>query len=492
MRSTNLFRDFAKKWPQKKSTVAISSATNFLDPLKPVVVFPTGEFKNVERRERYQHSFLHHSQRLSFIQSRFKSSLSHSFGVKHQKGNENVNRQAQALVRWGEDAAPLFQPKRAVILTKMTRYEYERKLCERLSDKEFRDYLECKESDYYGLLERHKNHYFALDIVRKELLKRNIETRVVQRFHLDKAVVDWADVVFTAGGDGTYLLAANKFVNTSKPLIGVNTDPERSEGHLCLPKANSSADKFGDALQRLLEGDFCWKWKQRIQVTMSGGHSNDEPIELHDQQLIFPEHRFTEHIAEDEQIRVLKPSNGQSKVFPPRKLPCLALNEVFVGESLSSRVSYYEIATDTTPKEKQKSSGVTICTGTGSNSWHFHINHLTNTALGNILSIAKQVTGCDYPLNNEAMQEEIMNTFNSSLRFDPSDPHMAYTIRDPVKNACFDSEHVNGFTKKITIKSRMWDACLVIDGGMSFKFNNGAEATFEIAENNALRTVTFD
>lgn len=38
----------------------------------------------------------------------------------------------------------------------------------------------------------------------------------------------------------------------------------------------------------------------------------------------------------------------------------------------------------------------------------------------------------------------------------------------------------------------MWDACLVIDGGMSFKFNDGAVATFEIAENNALRTVTLD
>ena len=47
---------------------------------------------------------------------------------------------------------------------------------------------------------------------------------------------------------------------------------------------------------------FSWKWKQRIQVTMSGQHSNEAPVELHDQQLIFPEHRFTEHIGEDEQV----------------------------------------------------------------------------------------------------------------------------------------------------------------------------------------------
>ena len=47
---------------------------------------------------------------------------------------------------------------------------------------------------------------------------------------------------------------------------------------------------------------FRWRWRQRIQVTMSGQHINDDPIELHDQQLVFPEHRFTEHVGEDEQV----------------------------------------------------------------------------------------------------------------------------------------------------------------------------------------------
>lgn len=70
---------------------------------------------------------------------------------------------------------------------------------------------------------------------------------------------------------------------------------------------------------------------------MSGRHINDDPIELHDQQLVFPEHRFTEHIAEDEQVRILRKQIPERVRFPARKLPCLALNEVFVGESLSSR-----------------------------------------------------------------------------------------------------------------------------------------------------------
>ncbi|XP_059156165.1 NAD kinase 2, mitochondrial-like [Physella acuta] len=395
-------------------------------------------------------------------------------------------------LRLSEDVEPVFQPKRAVILTKMTRFEYERKLCQSMTDNEFKEYLNSKDSDYVGLLDRHKNHYAALDIVRKELLNANIETRIVHRFDLVQSVVDWADVVFTAGGDGTYLLAANKFINTSKPLIGINTDPERSEGHLCLPKVDYPATKFASALKKLLAGDFGWKWRQRIQVTMSGRHINDEPIELHDQQLIFPEHRFTEHIAEDEQVRVLKQNSNETMLFPTRTLPCLALNECFIGESLSSRVSYYEFSTDTIAKEKQKSSGVTICTGTGSSSWHFHINHLSLCSVQKVLSIANEVSGANFPVRDQALTETVMNSFNRSLRFDPSEPHMAYTIRDPIRNAVFNVERTSGFAKKITIRSRMWDACLVIDGGMSFKFNDGAVATFEIAENNALRTVTLD
>ena len=55
----------------------------------------------------------------------------------------------------------------------------------------------------------------------------NIETRILQRFDFNSKVIDWADAVFTAGGDGTYLLAASRFFNKDKPLIGLNTDPEK-------------------------------------------------------------------------------------------------------------------------------------------------------------------------------------------------------------------------------------------------------------------------
>lgn len=54
-----------------------------------------------------------------------------------------------------------------------------------------------------------------------------IETKVVTRPQFTNEILDWADAVFTAGGDGTFLDAASKIHNRDKPIIGVNTDPKR-------------------------------------------------------------------------------------------------------------------------------------------------------------------------------------------------------------------------------------------------------------------------
>lgn len=42
---------------------------------------------------------------------------------------------------------------------------------------------------------------------------------------------------------------------------------------------------------------------------------------------------------------------------------------------------------------------------------------------------------------------------------------------------------------RIEVKSRMFDACLVIDGGLSFAFNDGSTAILEINDEDALLTV---
>lgn len=75
-----------------------------------------------------------------------------------------------------------------------------------------------------------------------------------------------------------------------------------------------------------------------------------------------------------------------------RKYLIFLINKIFISIAcilFIYRVSYYEMKVDDEPHMKEKSSGITICTGTGSTSWHFHINQLSTDAVQNILSICK-------------------------------------------------------------------------------------------------------
>ena len=69
------------------------------------------------------------------------------------------------------------------------------------------------------------------------LEKAGVEIKIVKRNQeYTDEIVKWADMIVTTGGDGTFLMGASKILDKNKPVIGFNTDPTRSEGHLCLPK----------------------------------------------------------------------------------------------------------------------------------------------------------------------------------------------------------------------------------------------------------------
>lgn len=69
---------------------------------------------------------------------------------------------------------------------------------------------------------------------------------------------------------------------------------------------------------------------------------------------------------------------------------------------------------------------------------------------------------------------------------------MVYTIRDLLPTSPLDRSPLKprGLAQSIHVKSRCFDAALVIDGGVSFRFNDGTHALLEVKESDALRTVT--
>jgi len=386
-----------------------------------------------------------------------------------------------------------FRPKKAVILTKVSRYEFEKVRHEQLTEKQLEEELTARGSNY-AAVKHHHNIHKALEVaVAQTLENAGVETRTVKRFEYNDEVVKWADVIVTTGGDGTFLMGASKILNRGKPVIGINTDPARSEGHLCLPKHYSFNIK--EAVDLLLAGNFRWFFRKRLRITLIGDSVkiNQTPVELNDQQLQYPEYRYMDLMTETGCDHPFKEANSQTdSLETTRTLPILALNDIYIGESLSSRVSYLELQMDQDPVFKSRNSGLCIATGTGSTSWIFNINKLTHHAVESLLKITFETTR--FPLNwkDKRLVDSVTSKFNNQLVHDPESPVMCYTLRDPISVGTFPSpteSRPRGKAKKIAVKSKCFDACLVVDGSLSYKFNDGTKAVIEILEEDALRTV---
>ncbi|XP_062333683.1 NAD kinase 2, mitochondrial isoform X2 [Osmerus eperlanus] len=393
-----------------------------------------------------------------------------------------------------------FKPEKVAVVTKTTRYEFEqqRYRYSELTEEDLKQLLAMKGSSYSGLLERHNVHTRNVEHIVHSLQQEGVEVRVVKRGEYSEETVKWADAIISAGGDGTMLLVASKVFSRDKPVVGVNTDPERSEGHLCLPVHYTHS--FPEVLKKLRRGDFRWQWRQRIRLHLEGTGINPTPVDLHEQQLSLEQHNQAHRITTLQAQRCAVDGNPSK----PYLLPVRSLNEIFIGESLSSRgkfksfkphltlslhrASYYEMSVNDGPWEKQKSSGLSVCTGTGSKAWSYNINKLVEQAVEDVLRIGKAQTGLDIPLNQELIGK-VTEKYNESLVYSPEDGRMFYSIREPIVNRVFSNSRQRGFANRVCVRSRCWDACMVVDGGTSFEFNDGAIATITMSEEDQLRTV---
>ena len=127
------------------------------------------------------------------------------------------------------------------------------------------------------------------------------------------------DLVVSIGGDGTALSASHFLID--KPLLAVNSDPEKSEGAL----TTINIDELENKLEEIKSGNFKVEKLERVEVEINGKLQNP-----------------------------------------------LALNEVFIANEKAYLVSKYRIKLKHEGKvveEEQKSSGLIFSTGTGSTAW---------------------------------------------------------------------------------------------------------------------------
>ncbi|XP_021923434.1 NAD kinase 2, mitochondrial isoform X1 [Zootermopsis nevadensis] len=372
-------------------------------------------------------------------------------------------------------AIPSICLKRALLVSKVTRYELECKRYPDLKMAKLEATLRKQCFDYDVLLQHHNLHKEFEHRVRNIFNECGIETRIVNRSEYTQSNIDWADIIIPTGGDGTYLMAASRVSGNEKPVVGLNSDPSRSEGYLCLPVKYSENVK--EAVDKLLKGEFEWMFRSRIRITLHGENLCATPFELHEHVI----HPSYSELERKKQSLPLSSMNVTSEV-----LPVLALNEVYMGESLSSRVSYFGLSLDNGAWTKVKSSGLCVSTGTGSTSWHISINRITEQSVAEVLKLL----GMSH--RDPGLVKQVTDEFNQNLVFNCEDKRMTYTVRDLISAGVWPDPkglEPRGFANKIEVKSRCFDGGLVIDGGVFFRFNEGTTATLEIHKSDALRTV---
>jgi NAD+ kinase len=166
--------------------------------------------------------------------------------------------------------------------------------------------------DVFRIMSSHRRQKESL----REIQKLFKKSTFLSRNQLTRKSVAKAKLVISLGGDNHFQYVSHFVQDT--PMIGVNSDPSRSEGALnCL-----SIDESQKLAKHLRSDRFKMNEWTRIQVVL-----NKKP------------------------------------------LPILAVSEVYMGESLRRYMSRHRIIYKG-KKEDQKCSGLVVSTGAGSTGWY--------------------------------------------------------------------------------------------------------------------------
>uniref|UniRef100_A0A182I698 NAD kinase 2, mitochondrial n=1 Tax=Anopheles arabiensis TaxID=7173 RepID=A0A182I698_ANOAR len=417
----------------------------------------------------------------------FHQLLRHVAGKKLHHHTTTLQHALKAQQRRQFGSGAREQLRRVLVVSKLTRLEFEKIREEQLSDECLEQRIRDRGTDYDALKYYHHLHKDVERQVVRSFQQHGIEVQVVNRITIHKDALQWADLIVPIGGDGTFLLAAGRaspfFLSNGKktPVVGFNSDPRRSEGRLMLPKQYSV--QVDEAVRRIIAQDFRWMHRSRIRTTLVGAATTERPSPM-------DLHEFHSQPVEHQEVMSTAP-NGKSRI-----LPYLALNEVFIGEMLSARVSHLHLRIDSSDvTTKTKSSGLCVSTGTGSTSWLTSMNRLSTNNVKDLLAIVRKRTGRTGSPLDTIDPESVSQEYNDNLVFAPDDPRLCYSIREQICVGVWPNPkglESRGFAKEIFVKSRCVDASLVIDGSIAYNFNDGARALLEVYPEDSLLTIDMD
>ncbi|XP_053621168.1 NAD kinase 2, mitochondrial [Plodia interpunctella] len=390
---------------------------------------------------------------------------------------------------------PKLNMEKCLIVSKVTRYEYEKHSRDNISDTELERIIRKRGSDFEAMKQTHNEQKAFEEGVARSLKDMGLQVEMASRLTYNEELINWCDVVVPCGGDGTFLLAASRVRDANKPVIGFNSAPHKSVGRLCLPTWCSNDVK--GALHALKEGRFRWMRRTRIRTTVSSVPKlldKITPVDLHTLHYCRYPPVSNRHDDPEEECCCCPAPPAPQTATSTKVLPFLALNEVFIGESVTSRVSLLRLQIDNGQWTHTKSSGLCVTTGTGSTSWHFSINCLRTHSVLELMKILQE----DYNVKLDTRLEharEVAERYNQKLMFPPDSPQLAYSVREYIALEEWPAPRglrVRNRASAVRVESHCTDAGLVVDGSVSFPFNDGTEAVLEVHPEDSLMTVQMD
>ncbi|XP_018311452.1 NAD kinase 2, mitochondrial [Mycetomoellerius zeteki] len=367
----------------------------------------------------------------------------------------------------------LHWPKRVLGISKLSAFEFLKITHSDLSHNQLLNQLRKQSIDPDEILAKHHRQLTCEKELAGILHNLNVNYRIMKRID-DAKCVDWADLVITIGGDGTFLLASKLITNNKTPIFGINPHPGTSTFTLPIEYSTDIERIF----EKLHAEDYTVLMRSRIRTVMTGEGLYQQPFHVHEKSRMQNEKRV------DALMRSTQRKIADALQPRQRILPWLALNEVFMAEFLASRPIVLTIQADEEKRFMIRSSGICVCTGSGSRSWFRTMNLQTAETVQTLVAMA---TGRQL---DEKETREVLHKYHSNLLFPPDNLKMAYMIYEMSRSSLWPKIISDKrMCCKIKVKSTGFDAGLVLDGSVSLPFNDGSTASFEIRPEYSLKNI---
>lgn len=390
--------------------------------------------------------------------------------------------------------------RRILVVSKTTRYENE------IS----RDTAKLSGSDMYALRRTHEVHEATVEalVTGLQRLPWHADVKVVKSYDglgyptVTEEDFGNADLVFSTGGDGTFVRTASFIDGSNAPIIiGINSDPTRSEGFLCVdhniggtgrsPQDSDPKKRIAHILERLCAEQTTCVSRQRIRV---------ERVPIEDSgNDVFDEKAYSS-LREPGLKKLSGGERTSSTCSDDIRLRLLALNDVLLAELAAQKSSYYDfcfvpaaqrfqtslgtVEVDKEHHEKHKSSGLLVSTGTGSSAWHRTCGGVHPKKLQRILRFAsKELRAKMTPDTLRSIADE----YNTSLIFPPDLGVMRFTVREPIVNGVFSCDFPSGSARSIGLRPRSDDMRIFIDGQHIAPLQSNQEVRLSVHKEDAVQ-----